>query len=113
MPVPFFLGSMEWSPVIRLAFFAGLLGTLMIADGSMVTTTFALLAIVQTGIYVGLFYVAASFAVKGIGRIGSPPTQLAAVGTIIFLLGVSSLLPIYDTPLSSSRARSTIWHIFE
>lgn len=113
MPVPFFLGELEWAPVVRLAFFTGMLTALMVADGGGFTTIFGVLGLVQTALYVALFYLAVSFAVKGIQRVGSPPMQVAAVGTVIFLLGVSSLLPLYETPLSSTRARSAIWHIFE
>ncbi len=39
--------------------------------------------------------------------------RAAAVGTALLLLFPSSLLPIYDTPLSSARARSTLWQLFE
>jgi hypothetical protein len=35
------------------------------------------------------------------------------VGTAVFLLVASSLLPIYQTPLSSTRLHSDLWHLFE
>ncbi len=113
MPVPFYLGQSEWAPVLRLAFLTSLFAAVMVAEGGRVVILFGTLGVVQTAAYTGLFYLAARLAARGVARIGSPPLQVAAVGTAVFLLVASSLLPIYQTPLSSTQQRSNLWHLFE
>lgn len=113
MPVPFYLGDPEWAPVLRLAFLSSLFVAVAIAEGGNTILALGGLGVVQTLVYGGLFYVVADFGARLLGLIESAPIRVAAVGTVVFLLGVSSLLPIYDTPLSSSRPRSSIGQIFE
>jgi hypothetical protein len=113
MPVPFYLGQPEWAPVLRLAFLTSLFTAVMLAEGGRTVILFGTLGVVQTAFYAGLFYLAARLVARGVARIGSPPLQVAAVGTAVFLLVASSLLPIYETPLSSARPRSTLWQLFE
>jgi len=113
MPVPFYLGEVEWAPALRLAFLTGLLGLVVAAEGGATTALLATLGLVQAALYAGLFRLAASLAARALARIGSEPLRVAAVGTVIFLLAVSAVLPIYETPLSSTRMRSNIFGIFE
>lgn len=113
MPIPFYLGEVEWAPVLRLAFLTGLLGLVAVAEGGASTVLLAALGLLQTAVYAGLFLGAASLAARALARIGSEPLRVAAVGTVIFLLAVSAVLPIYETPLSSTRMRSNIFEIFE
>ena len=56
---------------------------------------------------------AAHLVSRLIDRIGEPPLRVAAVGTAVFLLFASAQLPIYQTPLSSTRLHSNLWHLFE
>lgn len=113
MPVPFYLGEVEWAPVLRLAFLTGLLGLVVAAEGGATTVLLATLGLLQTAVYAGFFLLAASLAARALTRIASEPLRVAAVGTVIFLLVVSAILPIYETPLSSTRMRSNIFGIFE
>ena len=46
-------------------------------------------------------------------RIREAPLRIAAVGTAVFLLFASATLPIYQTPLSSTRLHSTLWQLFD
>ena len=113
MPVPFFLGEIEWAPVLRLAFLSSLFWLVLIAEGGRTVILFATLGLVQMVLYTSLFFLAASLAARAFARIQEPPLRIAAVGTAMFLLVASSLLPIYETPLSSSRMHSNLWHLFE
>jgi hypothetical protein len=113
MPVPFYIGDTEWAPVLRLAFLTALFAAVMLAEGGRTVILFGTLGVVQTAVYTGLFYLAARLAARGVERIDSPPLRVAAVGTAVFLLVASSLLPIYRTPLSSTRLQSDLWHLFE
>ena len=113
MPVPFYLGELEWAPVMRLAFLSSLLSLVMVAEGGSALIRICTLGIMQTALYMGLFMLAAGLAARGIARIREAPLRVAAVGTIVFLLVVSSTLPIYQTPLSSTRLHSNLWHLFE
>src|SRR5258705_11553074 len=113
MPVPFYLGEIEWAPVMRLAFLTSLLSLVMVAEGGRALIWLCALGIMQTALYTGLFMLAAGLAARGVERIREAPLRVAAVGTVVFLLVASSLLPIYQTPLSSTRLHSDLWHLFE
>lgn len=113
MPVPFYLGEVEWAPVLRLAFVTGLFGAVWLAEGGSKLGGILAMGLVQTAVYVVLFRLAGGLAARAFGRIGSPPLRIAAVGTVVFLLFASALLPIYETPLSSARLRSSLWQLFD
>jgi hypothetical protein len=113
MPVPFYIGEVEWAPVLRLAFLSSLFWLVLLAEGGRTVILFSVLGAVQTALYTGLFFLAAGLAARTVARISEPPLRVAAVGTVVFLLFASSLLPIYETPLSSTRMRSDLWHLFE
>jgi hypothetical protein len=113
MPVPFYLGEVEWAPVMRLGFLSSLLSLVLVSEGGRSLSWIAGMGIFQTLLYTGLFYIASGLAARGVERIGEPPLRVAAVGTAVFLLVASSLLPIYETPLSSTRLHSDLWHLFE
>ena len=113
MPVPFYLGEVEWAPVLRLAFLGALFGAVMLAEGGRTVILLGCLGILQTAMYAGLFFAAAHVVSRMIARIGEPPYRVAAVGTVVFLLFASAQLPIYETPLSSTRLHSNLWHLFE
>jgi hypothetical protein len=113
MPVPFYVGEVEWAPVMRLAFITSLFSLVMMAEGGSALIRICTLGIMQTALYTGLFMLAAGLAARGVMRLREPPLRVAAVGTAVFLLVASSLLPIYETPLSSTQLRSDLWHLFE
>lgn len=113
MPVPFYLAEVEWAPVLRLAFLSSLFGAVALAEGGAKVAGLMTMGLIQTLAYLGLFWLAAGLAAQLFARIASPPLRVAAVGTVIFLLFTSSLLPIYETPLSSTRLRSTLWQLFD
>jgi len=113
MPVPFYLGQVEWAPVLRLAFLTSLFGAVWLAEGEMKLGSLLAMGLAQTVVYAALFRLGAGLLARLAERIGSPPLRIAAVGTLIFLLATSSLLPIYETPMSSTRLRSSIWQLFE
>ena len=113
IPVPFYIGQVESAPVLRLVFLTSLFGLVAVAEGGRSVILFSSLGLLQTAIYTGLFFLAAGLVARAFARIGEPPLRIAAVGTAIFLLFASSLLPIYQTPMSSTRMRSDLWHLFE
>jgi len=113
MPVPFYLGEVEWAPVLRLAFLGALFCAVMLAEGGRTVILLGCLGILQTALYAGLFFAAAHVASRLVARITEPPLRIAAVGTAVFLLFASAQLPIYQTPLSSTRLHSDVWHLFE
>jgi len=113
MPIPFYLGEVEWAPVLRLAFLTSLFTAVLLAEGGDRMTQLTLLGWVQAAVYAGLFFLVAHVAARLVSRIAAAPLRVAAVGTVVFLLVASSLLPIYETPLSSTRLRSHLWQLFE
>src|SRR5215813_6628076 len=106
MPVPFYLGEVERAPVMRLAFLTSLLSLVMVAEGGSALIRLCTLGVMQTALYTGLFMLAAGLAARALARIREASLRAATVGAFVFLLFASSLLPIYDTPLSSTRLHS-------
>ena len=113
MPVPFYLGEIEWAPVMRLAFLTSLLSLVLVSEGGGALMRICALGTVQTALYTGLFMLAAGLVTRGVMRIREAPLRVAAVGTAVFLLVASGTLPIYQTPLSSARLHSKLWQLFE
>ena len=113
MPVPFYLAETEWAPVLRLGFLTGLFGAVWLAEGGAKLGGLLAIGLAQTALYALLFRLAAGLAARLLERIGSPPLRIAALGTVLFLLGTSALLPLYETPLSSGQVRSNLWQIFD
>ena len=113
MPVPFYIGEIEWAPVLRLAFLTSLFGAVWLAEGGAKLGSLMAMGVLQTFVYAALFRLAAGLVARGAERIASPPLRVAAVGTLIFLLVTSALLPIYETPLSSAHFRSSLWQLFD
>ena len=113
VPVPFYLGEVELAPVARLLFFSGLLARLFAAEGGGKGGLFAGLGALQALVYAGLLGLAASLVARLLVRLRRPRVRTAlVVGLATAMLGLS-LAPVYDTPLSSTRPRSSLLHIFE
>src|SRR5262245_65747727 len=68
MPVPFYLGEVEWAPVMRLAFLTSLLSLVMVAEGGSALIRLCTLGIMQTALYTGLFMLAAGLAARAAAR---------------------------------------------
>ena len=113
MPVPFYVGQAEWAPVLRLAFLSSLFAAVVIAEGGSTPTLFCTVGLLQTAIYAALFYLAAAVAARATWRFAPPHLRWAVVASAVVLLVAASFLPIYETPLSSTRMRSDLWHLFE
>lgn len=113
LPVPFYLGELEHAPVVRLLFLSGLLGAVALAEGGRTLPLLAGLGILQTVLYAGLLWIFAA----GLSWLSGVLRPAALRGALIFSLLAAlllvSLFEIYDTPLSSTRPRSNLVHLFE
>jgi hypothetical protein len=113
LPVPFFMGAQGLVPPIRVLFLAGIAAGMLLTEGAQGTAgMFAGLGVAQALIVVLLTLGLAALLARLIHRwlpqrLRTPVVILIAVS----LLGVS-LMPIYDTPLSSSRMRSSVLQAF-
>jgi hypothetical protein len=87
MPVPFFLGEIEWAPVLRLAFLSSLFWLVLIAEGGRTVILFATLGLVQMVLYTEPVLPGREPRARAFARIQEPPLRIAAVGTAVFLLG--------------------------
>ena len=113
MPVPFYIGELEWAPVLRLGFLTLLFAAVMAAEGGSTVIAMVALGFVQALVYAGFFRLCADLGARLLVRFAPEPLRAAAVGSAVFLLVATAQLPIYETPLSSARARSTLWQLFE
>jgi hypothetical protein len=109
LPVPFYLGEPELAPVVRLLFLTGLVGAVLAADGGGVTATLAGIGLVQVLFWSALLYGAAA----AIARVGSLRARTAIAAAISLALLAASFTERYDTPLSSTRARSNLFQLFQ
>ena len=113
LPVPYYLGEAELAPVLRLAFLTGLLTSVAVVEGGFATVSIAAMGIAQTLLYALLLSLAARLLARAVTLLPSALLRRAAVACLAIGLCAASLLPIYETPLSSSRLRSSLWQLFE
>ena len=113
LPVPFYLGQLETAPVLRLAFLTGLLTSVVVVEGGTTTASIAGRGIAQILCYAGLLRLAAALLVRALELLPSAHLRRAAVACVAIGLCVASLFPIYETPLSSTRLRSSVWQMFD
>jgi hypothetical protein len=114
VPVPFYLGQPEFAPVLRLAFFELLLGSVFVTEGGgWMLTLWVGLGAVQIAVWSALLWLGVRLLWVGLRRAPTPILRSAAAVAIAAALGAASLFPIYDTALSSTRDRSSLLQIFE
>lgn len=113
LPLPFYLGALELSPWIRLAFLSALLGSVALSDGGGTISLLGGLGALQTLVGALLVWTLAALVALGIGALRPPALRGAALAAILLALVAGSFLDIYDTSLSSTRPRSNVLHLFE
>ncbi len=113
LPVPFFLGEPELAPVLRLAFLTSLMGAVLVAEGGSTLAAFVGLGAAQTLGYGLLLWLSASLVAGVLEGFRTSAARSAVVAIIAIVLFAASFSEIYDTPLSSSRSRSSLFQIFE
>jgi hypothetical protein len=112
VPLPYYAGDTELAPPVRAAFLSSLYLGILLTEGAVGTTVMIARSAGLTALayLVGLFVVAALLA-RLLGGL-RPGARTAVVGALVAALLGASLLEIYSTPLSSSRLRSNLLHVF-
>ena len=114
LPLPWYLGEVESSPLVRLAFFTSLFGSVLAAEGGGGTTALLFgLGLAQTLAWGAALRLAAALVARALAGLRSQAWRAAIVAALAVGLCGAGLLPIYQTPLSSSRARSSLLGIFD
>jgi drug/metabolite transporter (DMT)-like permease len=112
-PLPFYLGGLEFAPLVRLFFLSLLVWGVVWTEGAGgFHTLFALLAAAQLVIGAGLLWAAAALAARAL-RQRTDTTRAVAVGVMAVALLGFSLRDVYHTPLSSSRPESNLFGLFD
>jgi hypothetical protein len=113
LPVPYMLGAVEVAPWLRLAFLTSLLGSVFAVEGGPWIGTMAGLGVAQTLLYLALLYAAAVFVAALLTRIGALGVRRVATAIVVVGLLGYSLGDPYQTAISSTRARSSLTHLFQ
>jgi len=114
LPLPYYLGEIESAPWLRLAFFTGIFGRVFVAEGGRgMTGLFFGLGMTQLLVYALLLRLGAGRLARSLFRVRAPHVRTALVAAVALALVGAGLSPLYDTPLSSSRGRSSLLGIFE
>lgn len=114
LPLPWYLGEIEHAPWLRLAFFTALFGSVFAVEGGGGTTgLFFALGVAQTLLYGAALRLAAALVARALAGVPRPVWRTALVAGIALAIVGAGLFPIYDTPLSSRRARSSLFELFE
>ena len=112
LPVPYYIGDTELAPPLRLIFLTGLYAGIALEEGlAGATAIFAQVAAGTVAVYLALLLGAAAVLSRLIWRLKADVARRACVLVLGGLLLGASLFEIYDTPLSSSRMRSSIRHV--
>jgi len=112
-PIPFYLGEPELAPLLRLAFLSALVTSVFAVEGGATAGALAGIALAQVVVWGGLLFLAAAGVTRGLARIATDRARAAMTAALAIGLLGASLSDIYDTPLSSTRARSNLFHLFE
>ncbi len=112
LPLPYFLPEGELAPAMRLVFLTGLMSVVYATEGSGPLAAIWGMAIVQSLLWTALLYLAASLIARVLGAFASGPRSILALSLVAALFALS-LSEIYQTPLSSTRPRSNLLHLFE
>jgi hypothetical protein len=114
LPVRYYLGEIESAPVVRLAFFTGVFGSVLLAEGARgMTGLFVGLGAVQLVLWLLLLRAGAALVARVLARVPAPSLRSALCFGIAGAMLIAGLTPLYDTPLSSQRPRSSLLQIFE
>lgn len=113
LPVPFYLGQAELAPVLRLAFLSGLLGAVWLEEGGDTLRLILLIGATQILLHGGLLWILAWGVSRAIDALRTPAARTAITLALASLLLLASFTELYKTPLSSTRPRSNVLHLFE
>ena len=113
LPLPFYLGGLEFAPLARLLFLSVLVWGVVATEGvGGFQGLFALLAVVQVAVGGGLLWALAAAGSRLLGARGDGARAVAAVAVTLVLLGIS-LTDLYRTPISSTRPQSNLFGLFD
>lgn len=113
LPLPFYLGDVELSPLLRLAFLSSLFGAVALVEGGATTGLLGALGAVQTLLGAALLWAGAALLARLIDALHTPSLRTALLASILGCLVIGSFFEIYTTSLSSTRPRSNVLHLFE
>lgn len=105
LPVPFLVLSLGLEPVLRIAFIGSLAASVFVFDPDYISGLISGALLAQALVWGLVLYFATRLAARRL------PSSLLA--TLIALLAVASLFPIYTTPFSSSGGSSSVFGIFD
>jgi hypothetical protein len=112
LPVLYFVPEAERAPTLRLAFITTIMSAVYVTEGAGQLVWAWLMAGVQLAVWTLLLFAGAAVSARLMGRLSAPArtwVTLVLAGTMVG----ASLLEIYVTPLSSTRMRSSLLHVFE
>ena len=112
LPLPYFLPEGENAPALRLLFLTGLMSAVHVVEGPGPLAIIWGLAALQLMLWTALLYMGSAI-VSRLTRPFAPWLRGILVVSLVASLLVQSLSEIYWTPLSSTRLRSSLLHLFE
>lgn len=114
LPLPWYLGEAESAPLVRLAFFTSLFGSVLALEGGGRTTALLFgLGLAQTLGWGAALRLAAALVARALAGLRSSAWRATIVAALAIGMLGAGLLPIYHTPLSSVRARSSLLGILD
>lgn len=113
LPVPYYLGEPEQAPVLRLVFMTGLLAAVLFAEAGGTLALLVGLGILQVLAWAAALALLTALMARALERVHAPAMRSAVAVAIALGLLAASLTELYDTPLSSTRPRSSLLQLFE
>ncbi len=113
LPLPFYMGAQGLVPPVRALFLAGIATGMLLTEGAHGTSgIFAGLGLAQGLAALLLSLGLAALLARLAWRLAPARARTPVVLALACAMLGAALLPIYDTPLSSSRARSSLLQAF-
>lgn len=113
VPLPYYLGGFEIAPAARLLFLTAIVLAVVVTEGAAgYQGSFAMLAAVQSVVWLLLLWGAAALLAFFLQRVAHP-ARTALLALLCAALLVASLFEIYQTPISSRAAHANLAGLFD
>ena len=114
LPVPYFLVGVEVAPLVRLAFFAGIIVLLNFSEGTGGPYWWAFLglALSQSAVIGGILYAVAKLGARLLDDLAAAQRARLILGCALLAAALCVTFRPYSTPMSSSSMHSGLLQVF-
>ena len=112
IPVVYLVPETERAPTLRLAFITAIMSAVYLTEGAGMLLLAGLMATLQLVIWSLLLFAGAAIVSRPLMKLPHITRTVVTLTLVAVMIG-ASFFEIYYTPISSTRMRSSLLHVFE